>query len=138
MNSPTIEPGPIDEPAFGSADGLLPAIAQDADSGRVLMLAYMNRESFAETVRTGKAVYYSRSRQRLWVKGEESGHFQQVVEIRIDCDADAILLKVRQTGAACHEGYASCFFRALRDGRFETTEQRLADPATIYNAPPRA
>ena len=94
-------------------EGILPAVAQDVDTGRVLMLAYMNAESFAETCRTGRAVYFSRSRQRLWRKGEESGHVQCVQQILIDCDADAILLRVTQVGAACHEGYASCFFREV-------------------------
>jgi phosphoribosyl-AMP cyclohydrolase len=102
----------MDEPDFSrAADGLLPAIAQDHQSGLVLMLAWMNRDAFHETKQTGHATYYSRSRARLWRKGEESGHRQKVVEIRVDCDADAILLIVEQEGAACHEGYASCFFR---------------------------
>jgi len=114
------------------AEGLLPAIAQDADNAQVLMLAWMNRESFDETIRTGNACYYSRSRKRLWRKGEESGHVQEVVSIHVDCDADTILLKVRQTGAACHEGYASCFFRELRDGEVVIASERLADPDQIY------
>jgi phosphoribosyl-AMP cyclohydrolase len=96
--------------AAGS-DGLLPAIAQDAVTGRVLMLAWMNEVAFAETLATGFAVYYSRSRGKLWRKGETSGHRQRVVEIRTDCDADTILVRVEQVGAACHEGYESCFFR---------------------------
>ncbi len=104
-------------PDFAAGGGLLPAIAQDAETGEVLMLAYMNRESFDETVKTGRAVYYSRSRGRLWRKGEESGHVQEVEAILVDCDADTILLKVRQLGgAACHEGYKSCFFRQLAPG----------------------
>jgi len=120
-------------PDFTKGDGLLPAIAQDAQTGDVLMLAWMNAESFAETLATGRAVYFSRSRGRLWRKGEESGHTQEVEQIYIDCDADTILLKVRQTGPACHEGYRSCFFRRrAEDGNFETTAQRLVDPATVY------
>src|SRR5438067_4627404 len=99
---------------FDKAGGLVPAVAQDAETGEVLMLAWMNREAFDETVRTGRAVYFSRSRNRLWRKGEESGHVQHVREILIDCDADTILLKIEQVGgAACHEGYASCFFRRI-------------------------
>ena len=95
-----------------------PAIAQDADTGEVLMLAWMNREAFEETVRTSRAVYFSRSRNRLWRKGEESGHVQEVRDIFIDCDADTVLLKVKQVGgAACHEGYKSCFFRKSRRRR---------------------
>src|SRR4051812_120663 len=99
---------------FDKAGGLVPAIAQDADTGLVLMLAWMNREAFEETVRTRRACYYSRSRARLWRKGEESGNVQEVREVLVDCDADTVLLKVKQVGgAACHEGYASCFFRTL-------------------------
>src|SRR5437667_7846438 len=99
---------------FDKAGGLVPVVAQDADSGEVLMLAWMNREAYEETRRTGRACYYSRSRGRLWRKGEESGHVQEVRGIYIDCDADTILLKVHQIGgAACHEGYASCFFRKI-------------------------
>src|SRR5437868_7864730 len=99
---------------FDKIGGLIPAIAQDADTGEVLMLAWMNREAFDETVRTGRACYFSRSRGRLWRKGEESGHVQEVRGIFVDCDGDTVLLKVHQVGgAACHEGYASCFFRRL-------------------------
>ncbi len=101
-------------PDFAKGDGLLPAIAQDAATGEVLMLAYMNAESYAETLATGRAVYFSRSRNKLWRKGEESGNVQEVRGIFVDCDADTILLKVHQVGgAACHEGYASCFFRQV-------------------------
>lgn len=92
-------------------DGLIPAIAQDADTGTVLMLAWMNREALAHTLRTGQGTYWSRSRQELWVKGATSGHRQTVVEVRTDCDQDVILLRVRQEGAACHKGYRSCFYR---------------------------
>src|SRR5438477_7893331 len=102
---------------FDKAGGLVPAIAQDADTGEVLMLAWMNREAYDETVRTGRACYFSRSRNRLWRKGEESGNVQEVREVFIDCDADTILLKVKQIGgAACHEGYKSCFFRKVEGG----------------------
>src|ERR1041385_4011140 len=102
---------------FQKAGGLVPAIAQDAATGEVLMMAWMNQEALEETVRTGRACYFSRSRNRLWRKGEESGNHQSVREIRIDCDADTILLRVDQHGdqAACHEGYESCFFRVLDD-----------------------
>ena len=121
-------------PDFSRGEGLLPAIAQDADSGDVLMLAWMNREAFEETQRTGRAVYYSRSRGRLWRKGEESGHTQAVVGIYVDCDADTILLKVRQQGAACHEGYRSCFFRELDGEEVNVVAERLVDPNTVYGA----
>jgi phosphoribosyl-AMP cyclohydrolase len=119
-------------PDFSKGDGLLPAIAQDADTGRVLMLAWMNAKSYAETVATGRAVYFSRSRGRLWRKGEESGHVQQVEEIFVDCDADTILLKVRQAGPACHEGYRSCFFRKVTPNGLEVVGERLVDPSVVY------
>lgn len=117
------------------AGGLLPAIAQDAASGEVLMLAWMNAESYAETVRTGQAVYFSRSRNRLWRKGEESGHVQRVVGILVDCDADTILLKVAQQGPACHEGYRSCFFREVTPQGLQIVAERLVDPQTVYRQP---
>ena len=119
-------------PDFPHGDGLLPAIAQDVQTGEVLMLAYMNAASFAETLATGRAVYWSRSRGRLWRKGEESGHVQQVRQILVDCDADTILLKVEQTGAACHEGFRSCFFRQVTPAGLEVVAERLADPQQIY------
>ncbi len=119
-------------PDFAKGDGLLPAIAQDHASGRVLMLAWMNEEAFDETLRRGKAVYFSRSRNKLWRKGEQSGHQQTVHEIRVDCDADTILLMVEQVGAACHEGYESCFFRTVSDQGIEVVDERLKDPADIY------
>jgi phosphoribosyl-AMP cyclohydrolase len=100
-----------------NADGLVPAIAQQHDSGEVLMLAWMNRESLAETLRTGQVHYWSRSRGRLWRKGETSGHVQRLVELRLDCDGDTLLLQVDQTGPACHTGQRTCFFRALKDGK---------------------
>jgi phosphoribosyl-AMP cyclohydrolase len=118
---------------FDKAGGLVAAVAQDADTGQVLMVAWMNRAAFEETVRTGRAVYYSRSRNRLWRKGEESGHVQEVKGIFVDCDGDAVLLKVKQVGgAACHEGYASCFFRELADGELTTAGERVFDPKAVY------
>jgi phosphoribosyl-AMP cyclohydrolase len=118
---------------FEKSGGLVPAIAQDAATGEVLMLAWMNREAFDETVRTGRAVYFSRSRNRLWRKGEESGHVQEVKSIAVDCDADTVLLKVTQIGgAACHEGYKSCFFRELTGGELRVVGDRVFDPKTVY------
>ena len=117
--------------------GLIPAIAQDHATGQILMVAWMNAESLRETAETGRAVYFSRSRSRLWRKGEESGHVQRVIEIRLDCDADVILLKVEQLGGiACHTGRASCFYRKLEKGplapRWITTDPVLKDPELIY------
>jgi phosphoribosyl-AMP cyclohydrolase len=113
--------------------GLIPVVTQEFSTGRVLTLAWMNREALAETVTGGQAVYWSRSRNKLWRKGEESGHVQRVVEIRLDCDADAVLLRVEQAGGiACHTGRASCFFRKLENGRWVTTDPVLKDPAAIY------
>ncbi len=118
---------------FEKSGGLVPAIAQDAATGQVLMMAWMNRESFDETVKTRRACYWSRSRGKLWRKGEESGHVQEVKEIFVDCDADTILLKVNQIGgAACHEGYASCFFRQLDGGELRVIATRLFDPKAVY------
>ncbi|WP_182870268.1 phosphoribosyl-AMP cyclohydrolase [Stieleria mannarensis] len=115
-------------------DGLLPVIAQDADNDRVLMMAWMNEDAFRETLATGQAVYYSRSRKSLWRKGETSGHRQRVQEIRVDCDRDTILLRVNQTGAACHEGYESCFFRSVapQDASLRVVDPRLVDPKDVY------
>ena len=114
-------------------EGTLPAIAQDHTTGEVLMLAWMNRQSLQATIDEGYAVYYSRSRQSLWRKGETSGHRQKVFEIRVDCDRDAILLRVQQVTAACHEGYKSCFFRRVtEEGELEIVEQRLVDPKDVY------
>ncbi|GAA5510849.1 phosphoribosyl-AMP cyclohydrolase [Novipirellula caenicola] len=119
------------------ANGLLPAIAQDAASNRVLMMAWMNEEAWQETLQTGCAVYFSRSRNQLWRKGETSGHQQRVVEIRVDCDADTILLKVQQKGAACHEGFQSCFFRTVAaDGTAVVADERLVDPDSVYGKKP--
>ncbi len=116
-----------------NADGLVPAIAQDAESGDVLMLAWMSRESLARTLDEGEAVYWSRSRGRLWKKGEQSGHVQRVAEIRLDCDADTLLLKVDQRGGiACHTGRRRCFFKKFQDGRWESVDPVLKDPETIY------
>ena len=113
--------------------GLAPAVAQDAATGRVLTLAWMNRDALAETMRRGEAVYWSRSRGRLWHKGEQSGHVQRVVELRLDCDADAILLRVEQHGGiACHTGRESCFFRKLEDGRWVAVDPVLKDPTALY------
>ena len=122
----------LDEVAW-NGDGLIAAVAQDAATGRVLTLAWMNREALAETVRTQQAVYWSRSRKRLWRKGEESGHVQRIVELRLDCDSDALLLKVEQLGGiACHTGRESCFFRKLEEGRWVTIDPVVKDPALIY------
>ncbi len=122
----------LDEIAW-DPQGLVPAIAQDAGSGRVLMVAWMNRDALSETVRSGRAVYWSRSRQRLWRKGEESGHVQLVKEVRLDCDADVILLQVEQAGGiACHTGRPRCFFRRLEGERWVETDAVVKDPAQIY------
>ncbi|BBL73392.1 phosphoribosyl-AMP cyclohydrolase [Methylomagnum ishizawai] len=116
-------------------DGLIPAIAQEAATGQILMVAWMNREALALTAQEGHAVYWSRSRKKLWRKGEESGHRQKVLEIRLDCDEDVILLKVEQIGGiACHTGRHHCFFRVLRGGRWETVEPVLKSPESIYTA----
>lgn len=118
------------------AQGLVPVIAQEAGSNDVLMFAYMNREALAQTVQGAEAVYFSRSRQRLWHKGEQSGHIQKVLEVRLDCDHDVVLLKVEQLGhvppIACHTGRHSCFFRVLREGAWTDVEPVLKDPASIY------
>jgi len=119
-------------------EGLVPAIAQEMGSNDVLMMAWMNREALALTVEKGQAVYWSRSRQRLWHKGEESGHFQIVHRIRVDCDADVILLQVTQEGhdpgIACHTGRHTCFFQQLEQGRWLTIDPVLKDPATVYKS----
>jgi phosphoribosyl-AMP cyclohydrolase len=116
-----------------TAEGLIPAIAQQADSGKILMFAWMNRESLRVTAVEGYAVYWSRSRNKLWRKGEESGHRQKVLGIYLDCDEDVILLKIEQQGGiACHTGRESCFYRQLLDGRWQTVEPVLKDPEAIY------
>jgi len=118
---------------FDKIGGLAPAIAQDADTGEVLMLAWMNREAYEETLRTGRACYFSRSRNKLWRKGEESGHVQEVRGVYLDCDADTILLKVHQIGgAACHEGYKSCFFRQVEASGLRVIAERVFDPKKVY------
>ncbi len=123
----------LEEPAWGET-GLLPAIAQDADTGEVLMVAWMNREALAATLERGEAVYWSRSRGRLWHKGESSGHTQTLREIRLDCDGDVFLLRVIQRGAiACHTGRRSCFFRRLEDHRWQTVDPVIRDPEAIYH-----
>lgn len=119
-------------PNFKTPDGLVTAVVQDATTGRVLMLAHMNREAWEETVATGRACYFSRSRGRLWRKGEESGHVQHVREAYVDCDGDAVLLKVDQTGAACHEGFESCFFRRRTHGGWEVIGEPMVNPQTVY------
>ncbi len=114
-------------------DGLVPAIAQDAADGRILMMAWMNREALGLTARQGLAVYWSRSRKKLWHKGEESGHQQKVSEIRLDCDNDVVVLQVQQSGGiACHTGRRSCFYQRLEEQRWVTVEPVLKDPASIY------
>ena len=118
---------------FDKAGGLVPAVAQDAETGEVLMLAWMNREAYEETLRTGRACYFSRSRGRLWRTGKESGHVQEVREVYVDCDADTVLLKVKQVGgAACHEGYKSCFFRQVEGDGLKVIAERLFDPKAVY------
>ena len=118
---------------FKKCGGLIPAIAQDYRTGEVLMLAYMNEQAWQETLRTGQATYWSRSRQELWVKGKTSGNIQLVKEIRIDCDDDTVLFKVEQVGgAACHKGYRSCFFRRVKGDTVEVIGERVFDPKEVY------
>ena len=116
-----------------SANGLIPAIAQDKNSGKILMVAWMNREALKRTVESGEAVYWSRSRKKLWHKGEESGHTQKISAIHLDCDEDILLLSVEQKGGiACHTGRQSCFFRQLKNGEWVVTEPVIKDPSQIY------
>jgi phosphoribosyl-AMP cyclohydrolase len=118
---------------FEKNNGLIPAIAQDHKTGEVLMLAYMNEQAFNETLESGNATYYSRSRKTLWKKGETSGHVQHVKEIRVDCDKDTVLLKVDQIGgAACHKGYKSCFFSTVQDNELNIVEPKIFDPKEVY------
>lgn len=118
---------------FKKGSGLIPVIAQDYKTGVVLMLAYMNEQAFDETMKSGKAIYYSRSRKGLWKKGETSGHVQNVREIRVDCDHDSILLKVDQAGnAACHKGYKSCFFSKVEENELKVVESKIFDPKEVY------
>lgn len=122
----------LNEVKFDSS-GLVTAVAQDADSGKLLMLAYMNRETLRETLETGKMVYWSRSRQKRWLKGEESGNIQMVREVRIDCDGDALLFKIEQIGgAACHKGYESCFFRVWKDNELVIDAEKVFNPEEKY------
>jgi phosphoribosyl-AMP cyclohydrolase len=125
---------PVPELDFEKTGGLIPAVVQDATSGRVLMLAYMDKEAWEMTLRTGLATYYSRSRQKIWIKGETSGHRQHIKEIWIDCDNDTVLLKVEQLGgAACHTGYESCFFRKVENGSVYVFGKPEFDPEEVYN-----
>ena len=118
---------------FDKVGGLVPVVTQDEGTGEVLMMAYMNHEALAETLSTGHACYFSRSRNRLWRKGEESGNVQEVRAVYVDCDGDTLLLKVRQVGgAACHEGYPSCFFRRVTDDDLQIVGQRVFDPREVY------
>jgi phosphoribosyl-AMP cyclohydrolase len=120
-------------PNFEKGEGLVPTVVQDDKTGEVLMLAYMNKEAWLKTLATGKAHYWSRSRQSLWLKGETSGHVQLVSEVRLDCDEDTILLKVKQVGdAACHTGYRSCFYRKWVDGVLVTEGETVFDPKEVY------
>jgi phosphoribosyl-AMP cyclohydrolase len=121
------------KPDFSRNNGLLPAIAQNSSDGKVLMLAYMNELAWEKTIETGKAHYWSRSRQQLWLKGEQSGHVQLVREIFLDCDLDTILLKVEQLGgAACHTGFESCFYRRYHNGILEVVGKAVFDPKEVY------
>ncbi|WP_165068773.1 phosphoribosyl-AMP cyclohydrolase [Paludisphaera rhizosphaerae] len=116
-----------------NADGLVPAIVQDAESGEVLMMAWMNEEALLKTLQSGLAHFYSRSRRRGWLKGETSGHVQHVESVHVDCDADVLLIKARQVGGACHEGYRSCFFRRVdKDGRLEVVGEPVFDAGAVY------
>jgi len=124
---------PDSEPDFAKGGGLLPAIVQDAATGEVLMMAYMNAQSYAQTLASAEAVYYSRSRQELWHKGEQSGNIQKVKAVYLDCDRDTILLKVEQIGgAACHKGYKSCFFRQVTPEGLKIVAPRVFDPDEVY------
>jgi len=123
----------LDGVDFDKGGGLVPVIVQEASSGEVLMLAYMNRDALDETIRTGRACYFSRARKSLWRKGESSGNVQHVRDIRLDCDGDTLLIKVDQVGgAACHEGYRACFFRQHTDGSWVVDGERVFDPARVY------
>jgi phosphoribosyl-AMP cyclohydrolase len=126
---------PSDLPIKYDANGLVPAIAQQHDTGEVLMMAWMNAASVAETLATGRVCYWSRSRNGFWRKGETSGQVQSLVDLRIDCDGDTLLLMVDQLGAACHTGQRTCFHRAVRHEHLETLTEPLADPATLYGQP---
>ncbi|MEZ5570774.1 MAG: phosphoribosyl-AMP cyclohydrolase [Halioglobus sp.] len=131
------EPGTLAQDIKWNAQGLIPAIAQDWQTGEVLMLAWMNRDALLLTISEGRAIYWSRSRQALWRKGEESGHIQHLKELRIDCDADTVLLKVEQAGGiACHTGRRSCFYQRLENGVWRVTDDVITEPADIYGKTP--
>ena len=131
------EPATLVQDIKWNEQGLVPAIAQDWQSGEVLMLAWMNRDALQLTIDEGRAIYWSRSRQALWRKGEESGHVQTLKELRIDCDADTVLMKVEQIGGiACHTGRRACFYRQLEDGAWRVTDDVLKQPADIYGKTP--
>jgi phosphoribosyl-AMP cyclohydrolase len=122
-------------PDFQKAGGLITAVTVDADGGEVLMVAYMNEEAFRLTLETRKVHYFSRSRNKLWKKGESSGNMQELVEMRVDCDLDAVVVRARQKGPACHEGYRSCFYRTVKDdGTLETVGERLMSPEEMYGS----
>ncbi len=127
----TVSSPALDEVAF-DGDGLVPAVAQQRDTGEVLMMAWMNREALAETLRTGEVHYWSRSRNALWHKGESSGQVQKLVDLRLDCDGDTLLLVVEQTGVACHTGRRSCFYRSLNGANWREVLPVEIDPATLY------
>ncbi len=127
---PTSDPL-LDAVSF-DADGLVPAIAQDAETDQVLMMAYMTEDTLRETLETGRMVYWSRSRQARWAKGESSGHTQAVEEVRLDCDGDTLLFKVTQEGGACHTGYRSCFYRRAADGALVADGEQVFDPEAVY------
>ena len=129
----TLQGAQVPMPNFAKGGGVVPAIVQDYQTGEVLMVAYMNEESYRRTLATGRATYFSRSRNRLWMKGEESGHIQIVREILLDCDEDAVLLKVEQVGgAACHTGYRSCFFRRVTPAGLEVVGEKVFEPEEVY------
>jgi phosphoribosyl-AMP cyclohydrolase len=132
-NNVILEMSFLEQLKFNS-DGLIPAIIQEQSTGRVLMMAWMNKESIRRSIEEGKTVFWSRSRQKYWVKGESSGHVQIIKDVAFDCDGDTLLFQVEQTGAACHEGYKSCFFRSAREkgAAFETTEPRVIEPEAVY------
>jgi phosphoribosyl-AMP cyclohydrolase len=121
----------LDELKYTS-DGLIPAIIQNVEDGAVLMMAWMNRTALEQTIQTGKTHFWSRSRQKYWMKGETSGHVQEVESVHIDCDMDCLLIRVRQHGAACHEGYRSCFFRKNDEDQWIVTDERMFDPEAVY------
>lgn len=135
-DAPATDPAAMLAAVRFGPDGLIAAVAQDATTHEVLMLAWMNAQALEETLRTGRATYFSRSRKGLWRKGETSGQVQHVRDVRLDCDGDAVLLLVDQTGAACHTGQRSCFYRALRDGELAEVAAPIADPEVLYGRKP--